>query len=75
MTDKFLVVFEQAPDGSYSAYLPDVPGCVSCGDTLDEAKIIIREALEFHLQGMRSAGLPIPMPTTVSDYVAASLGG
>jgi predicted RNase H-like HicB family nuclease len=69
MNDKYLVVIEQADDGSYSAYLPDVPGCVSCGDTLDEVKGLIQEALDFHFEGMRQAGLPIPIPTAVSDYV------
>jgi predicted RNase H-like HicB family nuclease len=48
MNDKYLVVIEQADDGSYSAYLPDVPGCVSCGDTVDEVKVLIQEALDFH---------------------------
>jgi predicted RNase H-like HicB family nuclease len=69
MLDKYLVVIEQANDGSYSAYLPDVPGCVSCGDTLDEVKRMIQEAFDFHLEGMHSAGLPIPSPTSVSDYI------
>jgi predicted RNase H-like HicB family nuclease len=69
MSEKYLVVIEQANDGSYSAYLPDVPGCVSCGDTVDEVKTLIQEALDYHLDGMRRAGLPIPQPTTVSDYV------
>ena len=72
MSDKYLVVIEQADDGSYSAYLPDVPGCVSCGDTVDEVKALIQEALDFHLEGMRRAGLPIPSPTTMSDYVGAA---
>lgn len=71
MTDKYLVVIEQAADGSYSAYLPDVPGCVSCGDTVDEVKAMIQEALDFHIEGMRRSGLSIPVPTTVSDYVGA----
>ncbi len=71
MSNKYLVVIEQADDGSYSAYLPDLPGCVSCGDSVNEVKIMIQEALEFHLDGMRHAGLPIPTPTTISDYVGA----
>jgi predicted RNase H-like HicB family nuclease len=71
MSDKYLVIIEQADDGSFSAYLPDVPGCVSCGDTIEEAKANIQEALDFHLDGMRRAGLPIPIPTTTSDYVGA----
>ncbi len=72
MNDKFLVVIEQASDGSYSAYLPDVPGCVSCGDTVDEVKAMIQEAFAYHLDGMRQAGLPVPTPTTTSDYVGAA---
>ena len=71
MNDKYLVVIEQAADGSYSAYLPDVPGCVSCGDTLEEVKSMIQEALDFHIEGMRRAGLPIPAPTTTGEYVGA----
>jgi predicted RNase H-like HicB family nuclease len=71
MTDKYLAIIEKANDGSYSAYLPDVPGCVSCGDTLNEVKANIREALDFHFEGMRRAGLPIPPPTTMSEYVGA----
>jgi predicted RNase H-like HicB family nuclease len=66
---KYLVVIEKATDGSYSAYLPDVPGCVSCGDSLEEVKAMIQEALEFHIEGMRDAGLPIPPPTSISDYL------
>ena len=72
MSDKYLAVIEQADDGSYSAYLPDVPGCVSCGDTVDEVKHSIQEALDFHFDGMRRAGLPIPTPTTISEYVGAA---
>jgi len=69
MSDRYLVVIEKADDGSYSAYLPDVPGCVSCGDTIDEVKAMISEALQFHLEGLRGTGMPIPMPTTFSDYI------
>jgi predicted RNase H-like HicB family nuclease len=72
MSDKYLVVIEQADDGSYSAYLPDVPGCVSCGDTVDEVKAMIQEALEFHLEGVRRAGLSVPAATTISDYVGVT---
>jgi predicted RNase H-like HicB family nuclease len=69
MRDQYLVIIEPADDGSYSAYLPDVPGCVSCGDTVEEVKVSIQEALDFHLDGLRRAGLPVPAPTSVSDYV------
>ncbi len=71
MNDKYLIIIEHANDGSCSAYLPDVPGCVSTGDTVEEVKAMIQEALDFHFEGMRRAGLPIPLPTTVSDYVGA----
>lgn len=74
MSDKYLVVIELADDSSYSAYLPDVPGCVSCGDSVEEVKAMIQEALNFHLDGMRCAGLPIPAATTISDYVGMSTG-
>jgi predicted RNase H-like HicB family nuclease len=69
MTDKYLVVIEQASDGSYSAYLPDIPGCASCGDTIEEVRSMIQEALGFHFEGMRKAGLPIPRPTSQSVYL------
>lgn len=72
MTDQYLVIIEPASDGSYSAYVPDVPGCVSCGDTVEEVKASIQEALDFHLDGLRRAGLPIPEPMSVSDYVEVS---
>ena len=47
---------------NYSAYVPDLPGCVSVGDSRDEVKAEIREAIEFHLDGMREDGLPMPTP-------------
>ncbi len=54
---------------NYSAYVPDLPCCVSVGDSLDEVKAEIREAIEFHLEGMREDGLPIPKPSSQADYV------
>ena len=72
MEAKYLVVIERAADGSYSAYVPDLPGCVSCGDTVDELKVMIQEAIVFHLEGMHAAGLRIPKPSTTADYVSAS---
>jgi predicted RNase H-like HicB family nuclease len=74
MNEKYLVVIEKADDGSYSAYLPEVPGCVSCG-TIDEVKAMIREALEFHLEGMKRSGLPLPISTSTSDYVMPAVVG
>jgi predicted RNase H-like HicB family nuclease len=48
---------------NYSAHSPDVPGCVATGATIDETKENIREALEFHIEGLRLAGLPVPEPS------------
>jgi predicted RNase H-like HicB family nuclease len=65
---RYAVVIERG-ERNYSAYVPDLPGCVSVGDTLEEAKAEIREAIEFHLDGMREDGLPIPEPTSRAEYV------
>jgi len=59
-------------DANYSAYLPDLPGCVATGKTLDEVRQRMREAIELHLAGMREDGLPVPEPTTLADYVEAA---
>jgi predicted RNase H-like HicB family nuclease len=65
---RFAIVIEQG-ENNYSAYVPDLPGCVSVGDTLDEVKSEIREAIAFHLDGMREDGLPIPAPRSYADNV------
>ncbi len=65
---RYAVVIEKG-ERNYSAYVPDLPGCVSVGDTLEEAKAEIREAIEFHLEGMREEGLPIPKPSSWAEYV------
>lgn len=57
---------------NYSAYLPDLPGCVATGKTLDEVKQRMREAISLHLRGMREDGLPIPEPTSLIEYVEAA---
>ena len=62
------VVIEKG-ERNYSACVPDLPGCVSVGDTLEEVKAEIREAIEFHLEGMWEDGLPIPKPSSWADYV------
>ena len=56
---------------NHSACAPDLPGCVSVGDTLDEVRAGIRDAIEFHLEGMREDGLPIPKPSSAAEYVDA----
>ena len=65
---RYAVVIEEG-ERNYSAYVPDLPGCVSVGDTPEEARAEIREAIEFHLEGMREDGLPIPKPSSTTDYV------
>jgi predicted RNase H-like HicB family nuclease len=53
----------------YGAYVPDLPGCVAAGETIEETSRLIKEAIEFHLEGMREDGLAAPDPTAVADYV------
>ena len=57
---------------NYSAYLPDLPGCVATGSTLEEVRERMQEAIELHLAGMREDGVPIPKPTTLADYIEAA---
>jgi predicted RNase H-like HicB family nuclease len=65
---QYAVVIEHVPGSNYSAYVPDLPGCVSTGDSLEEVQRNIREAITFHLQGMREDGEFIPAPTTHVTY-------
>ena len=65
---RYAIVIENA-GANYSAYVPDLPGCVAVGDTLDEVERQIREAIEFHLDGMRQDGTPIPQPASRVEYV------
>ncbi|MGH9451156.1 MAG: type II toxin-antitoxin system HicB family antitoxin [Terriglobia bacterium] len=65
---KYLIVIEKTGAG-YSAYSPDLDGCVSTGRTLEETEKNMREAIEFHLEGMRIKGLAAPEPHTHSTYV------
>ena len=65
---KYAVVIEKA-EGNYSAYVPDLPGCVATGATVQEVEIEIKEAIAFHLDGLREDGLPIPAPTSQVEYI------
>lgn len=65
---RYAVVIEHA-EGNSSAYVPDLPGCVATGTTVTEVETEIREAIEFHLEGMREDGLPIPPPSSRVEYV------
>ena len=65
---RYAVVIEKG-ERNYSAYVPDLPGCVSVGDTLEQVKAGIREAIELHLEGMREDGSPVPKPSSCAEYV------
>ena len=65
---KYLAIIETA-ENNYSAYVPDLPGCIAVGDTVEETEQMIKEAIEFHLEAMREDGLSIPQPTTEGNYV------
>ena len=64
---KYLVVFEKAAR-NYSAYVPDLPGCVATGRTRTQVEKRIREAIDFHLAGLREDGAEIPAPTAFAEY-------
>ena len=65
---KYLIVVEKTETG-FSAYSPDAPGCVSTGRTEEEIKANMKEAIEFHVDGLKQEGLPVPRPSTKSIYV------
>jgi predicted RNase H-like HicB family nuclease len=65
---KYVVVIEKGPGSNHCAYVPDLPGCVSTGDTREEVERNIQEAIEFHLDGMREDGDLIPEPGTNVFY-------
>ena len=65
---RYAIVVEAGP-ASYGAYVPDLPGCVAAAATKDEVLKLIREAIEFHLDGMREEGVAIPAPSSTAEYV------
>ncbi len=65
---RYAIVIEKAGN-NYSAYVPDLPGCVATGATVEEAEAQIREAIEFHLDGMRADGIAISPPASRVEYV------
>jgi predicted RNase H-like HicB family nuclease len=66
---RFLIVIEKA-DGNYSAYSPDLPGCVATGASREEAEQSMYQAIEMHINGLREDGLPVPESTSFAEYVA-----
>ena len=69
---KYAIVIEKG-ETSYGAYVPDLPGCVAAADTREEVVRLIREAIEFHLEGLREDGDPIPEPMSDLDYVEVQI--
>jgi predicted RNase H-like HicB family nuclease len=65
---RYAIVIEQAAN-NYSAYVPDLPGCVATGGTVQEVEEQIREAIAFHLEGLREDGTPVPPPLSQVEYV------
>lgn len=66
---RFLVVIEKA-DGNYSAYSPDLPGCVATGGTREEAEENIHQSIQMHVQGLLEDDLPVPEPQSFAEYIA-----
>ena len=67
---RYAIVIEKARD-NYSAYVPDLPGCVATGKTVEETETEIRDAIRFHIEGLKEDGIPIPAPTSIANYVEA----
>jgi len=65
---RYAVVVEKAQE-NFSAYVPDLPGCVAAAESREEVLELIREAIDFHIAGMRQAGEAIPQPTSIAEYV------
>ncbi len=65
---KYLVIFEKAND-NYSVYSPDLPGCIATGKTHEEVEKNIREAISFHIEGLKEDGLSLPEPASSTEYI------
>lgn len=68
---RYAVVIEKA-ETNYSAYVPDLPGCIATGETIEQVEAEIREAIAFHIEGLRADGLPIPKPVSKVEYVSVA---
>ena len=69
---EYVTVIERAGDGSYSAYVPDLPGCVACGESLAEVRRLIEEAVSLHIESLRDHGEPVPPPAASTHTVHAA---
>ncbi|MCQ3932013.1 MAG: type II toxin-antitoxin system HicB family antitoxin [Chloroflexi bacterium] len=69
---RYGIVIEKA-ENNYAAYVPDLPGCIATGESLEETEEAIKQAIQFHIEGLLEDGLPIPEPNTVLLYVEAAI--
>jgi predicted RNase H-like HicB family nuclease len=67
---RYAIVIEKA-ESNFSAYGPDLPGCVAAAPSVEEVEREIREAIRFHIEGLKEDGLPVPQPTSLAEYVEA----
>ena len=67
---RYAIVIEKAGE-NYSAYMPDLPGCVVTGETVSAVEQEIRAAIRFHIYGLKADGLPVPLPSSIAEYVDA----
>jgi predicted RNase H-like HicB family nuclease len=65
---RYLVVVEEGPT-SFGAYVPDLPGCVAAAQTREEVLALMRDAIEFHIEGLKSSGQPVPRPSSTSEVI------
>jgi predicted RNase H-like HicB family nuclease len=65
---RYAIIIEKS-DSGYGAFVPDLAGCVAVGKSIQETERLIKEAIEFHLEGMKEDGVEIPLPTSVAEYV------
>lgn len=72
MIKEYTVIYEWAGN-NYSAYVPDLPGCIACGDTLEETQQLVKEAIELYIDALREDGKPVPEPSTKAGLVAVAI--
>jgi predicted RNase H-like HicB family nuclease len=68
---RYMVVIERG-ENSWGAHVPDLPGCVAVAETREEVVQLIREAIAFHIEGLKQDGLPVPLPASESDFVVVN---
>lgn len=70
---RYMVVVERG-ETSWGAHVPDLPGCIAVGETRDEVLRLIREAIQFHIDGLKQEGLPVPVPSSEGEFVEVGVG-